>query len=307
MIENDEFKNKLIETINNNLNEIVIIGDLKYELFFNKIEKSLNNFVNKFLIPINKLDKNYKKSKLYFNRFLNYNYKFLNENLILDEEYNNFKLLFEDGLHDIWHKLYLIIISYLTYIKNEDDGINYNSMINILINKINILKSDSDEKLDNNEKDDVIDNLLCDIKDILNKDTNENIIDLSKKLSNKYQEKILNGDLELNDLLSSVVGLINKPDKITKNFKDFDSSNLQKINPNDLINELSNNPNIKDAMNMLNSLKSNDSNELDNSSSDMSNIMNSMLGMLNIDKEDEKLSSKELDTKIEEMLTDLTK
>ena len=39
----------------------------------------------------------------------------------------------------------------------------------------------------------------------------------------------------------------------------------------------------------------------------MSNIMNSMLGMLNIDKEDEKLSSKELDTKIEEMLTDLTK
>jgi hypothetical protein len=305
MVENDEFKNKLIETINNNLNELITIGKLEYKLCFNQIEKNLNSFVNKFLIPIDKLDKNYKKSKLYFNRFLNYNYKFLNDNLILDEEYHNLKLLFEDGLHDIWHKLYLIIISYLTYIKNEDDGINYNSMINILINKTNILKSDNDN--DNDKKDDVIDNLLCDIKDILNKDTNENIIDLSKKLSNKYQDKILNGHLELNDLLGSVVDLINKPDKITKNFKDFDSSNLQKINPNDLINELSTNPNIKDAMNMLNSLKSNDSNELSNSSLDMSNIMNSMLGMLNIDKEDEKLSSKELDTKIEEMLTDLTK
>jgi hypothetical protein len=322
MIENNEFKNKLIETINNNLNELIILGDLKYELCFNKIEKSLNNFVNKFLIPINKLNKSYKKSKLYFNRFLNYNYKFLNDNFILDDEYNNFKLLFEDGLHDIWHKLYLIIISYLSYIKNEDDGINYNSMINTLINKTNILNSDSDtykeDKEDKEEdkeddKEDIIDDLLCDIKDLLNKDTGENIIDLSKKLSNKYQDKILNGNLELNDLLGSVVGLINKPDKITKNFKDFDKSNLEKINPNDLINELSNNPNMKDAMSMLESLNKNnedsnsDMSNIINSTSDMSNIMNSVFGMLNVEKEDEKLSSKELDIKIEEMLSDLTK
>jgi hypothetical protein len=290
MFEDNEFQKQLIETINNNLNELITIGQLDYELKFDDIEENLNNFVDRFLIPIDKMDKNYKKSKLYFNKFINYNYKYLDDNLILDDKYNSFKLLFKDETHDIWHKLYLIIISYLTYIKNEDDKVNYNSMINSLINKTEILNSE--------ENDDVIDDLLCDIKDMLNKDTNENIINLSKKLSNKYHDKIMNGNLELNDLLGSVVGLMNKPDKITKNFKDFDKSNLEKINPNDLLNELSGNPNIKEAMSML---------ESSSSTSDMSNIMNSVFGMLDVEKDDDKLSSKELDLKIEEMLSDLTK
>ena len=297
MVEDNEFQKQLIETINNNLNELIIIGKLEYELKFDDIEENLNNFVDKFLIPIDKMDKNYKKSKLYFNKFINYNYKYLNDNLILDDKYNSFKLLFEDETHDIWHKLYLIIISYLTYIKNEEDKVNYNSMIKSLINKTEILNSDSDTYKEE-EKGDVIDDLLCDIKDMLNKDTNETIINLSKKLSNKYHDKIMNGNLELNDLLGSVVGLMNKPDKITKNFKDFDKSNLEKINPNDLLNELSGNPNIKEAMSML---------ESSSSTSDMSNIMNSVFGMLDVEKDDDKLSSKELDLKIEEMLSDLTK
>jgi hypothetical protein len=75
----------------------------------------------------------------------------------------------------------------------------------------------------------VVNGLLGDIKSMLltNDNVNEkNIIDISKDLSSKYQNMIENGDIDIGDLLSGVIGLLNDPSSLDGQFDDVDSSKL---------------------------------------------------------------------------------
>jgi len=108
----------------------------------------------------------------------------------------------------------------------------------------------------NENSSNVMKGLLGDIKGMLsgggqNMDT-QNILDLSKNLSNKYQDMIEKGVVNITDLFSGVIDLLNDPDAIGDEFNDFDPEHLP--NPNDLISQMSNDPSLKEAMSMMGSM-----------------------------------------------------
>lgn len=276
------FSDKLIITINKNLEFLCDRANVNKDIYvFDKIENILYKFVDDIKIYNNKEYESYYDKKKKFKNFLNCDIDIV----------NNISILLIDS--ECWNAFFLIILLYLTFLKDKDDtnDINYNYMINKLFNKIDN-KDEYPIKNDNG----IINNLLYDIKDMLS-NNNENIIDLSKKLSNNYQEKISNGDFNFNELLTGVSDLLKNPEIINETFKDFDISNLSNIDSNELLKEISNVGNIESTMNVLNSLKNNN---LDNSS-----LIESMNSILNISKPEIKLSSQELDNKIEGLLNEL--
>lgn len=60
---------------------------------------------------------------------------------------------------------------------------------------------------------------------------------------------IQNGDVDMSDLLSGVMGLLNNPDSLNEEFGDIDASKLP--DPNSIISDMTNDPSFKDAMNMM--------------------------------------------------------
>lgn len=124
---------------------------------------------------------------------------------------------------------------------------------------LNQLKQQMPAKNDNSSN--VMKGLLGDIKGMLsggqNLDT-QNIMDLSKNLSVKYQDMIENGSVNITDLFSGVMDLLNNPDAIGEEFGDINTDNLP--NPNDLINQMSSDPNLKQAMAMMGNMGAGPSN-----------------------------------------------
>jgi hypothetical protein len=242
----------------------------------------------------------YDKSKKHFTKVLNYNNNFIRENLKLspelESESDKFFESFNDAPNENWNLLHLVIVSYISYLKQEADDktINYRGMIEKLMEKIEEYsaendseisdESDSDcESADNDNDDDdndddnfdatnakellnslknqmpqtekaptVIKGLLGDIKHMLNSNDSidsKSIVDISRDLSSKYQNLIESGEVNINDLLSGVIGLLNDPDAINGEFDDIDSSKLP--DPSKILSEMSNDPSLKQAMSML--------------------------------------------------------
>jgi transcriptional regulator of met regulon len=176
----------------------------------------------------------------------------------------------------------------------------------------------------------VMKNLLGDIKGMLsggqNMDT-KNILDMSKDLSNKYQNMIDTGDLNITDLFSGVMGLLNNPDAIGEEFGDFDGSNLP--NPNDLMSQMADDPSLKQAMEMMNGLGINTNPSNSSNSSNLSNfsdqtnisnpiggldmnmlgaMMSGMMGTMNSNSQsnNEPKTVRELEKEIERLMADIT-
>ena len=111
----------------------------------------------------------------------------------------------------------------------------------------------------NENSNNIMKDLLGDIKGMLsggqNLDT-QNIMDLSKDLSVKYQEMIEKGTVNISDLFTGVIDLLNNPDAIGEEFNDIDTNNLP--NPNDLIQQMSSDPNLKQAISMMGNMGNTD-------------------------------------------------
>jgi hypothetical protein len=356
---------KLVEAIQQNFNLILINAgiELNTEMEFDTISEILDNFIIKINVIRDKRKKlQYEKYKKRFTKFLNYNSYFITENFILNselEQYNkNFFESFNDGPTDNWNLLHIVIVAYLSYLKqtNNDPTLNYKGMIEKLTEKIEkysiISDSDSDsdsdseseKKIDSDEyinvetdididvnKDtesnnplqlldnikkqlpqsqktpSVIKNLLGDIKGMLNSnDTidSKSIINISKDLSTKYQTMIESGDVNISDLLSGVIGLLNDPDTINNEFNDIDATKLP--DPSMILADISNDPNLKQAMNMLDGI--NDS----NNNLDMNLFSTMMSGMMktestnNENQESEPKTVNDLEKEIERMMTKIT-
>lgn len=101
------------------------------------------------------------------------------------------------------------------------------------------------------ESTNVMKNLLGDIKGMLGQGNLEssNILDLSKNLSKKYEAMIEQGDVNITDLFSGVVELLNNPDAIGDEFGDINTDNLP--NPDDLVKQMASDPSLKQAMSMM--------------------------------------------------------
>jgi len=149
--------------------------------------------------------------------------------------------------------------------KNLEDlkNINPQQLLNEVKNKLPQTKNSQE----------AISNILGDIKGMLN--TGEidakNIVDVSKNLSSKYQNLIETGKMDMGDLLSGLVGLISDPKIIQNEFKDLENEKLP--DPSKLLSEISNDPKLKQTMNMLTG-----SNEKSFNFGNMGSILSGLLG-----------------------------
>lgn len=334
---------KLVDTINNNLKLLCLKCKIDENITYQNGEAMLKDFISKFIILNDKSNKEFSLKKDNFNKILNNDYNFINDNLIFDID-NNIRFVFENEEKEYWEPLYLIILSYLTFIKINKEkleldysSINFNYMINKLINKINkynqvsLISSIEQDNINvKNELENpdtsssIVNNLLFDIKDLLLNKSEENIIDLSKRLSNTYHEKMLNGEFNFNELLGGVTDLLKNPNTINETFKNVNLSDIKNTNRDikketELIsNYLSDNNLLSELSNITSNILNTNDNEnpsdtnlkefitegLKNSSFP-SNIFESLLNNQNNDNIN--LTSQELDIKIEELLKDLTK
>lgn len=306
---NTNLNSKLIESIVDNFNSIT---NNNYQFDFIQIQ--LDNFISKILIY-----KNNNSNKKFFSRFINYNYKLIENNFDFDLEILK---TFEDSTNENWNLLHICIVSYLTYLKNtiNDPNINYKGMINKIMNKIEERTEDlsSESSVEDNDliksnpiNSNLIDmlksnlptsnnspflmkGLLTDIKSMINNnDTSnpKNILNMSKDISTKYQELIENGNVNINDLLGGVLGLISDPSIINDEFKDINTNNLP--DPNLLLGEIKDDPNLKKTFENIGS----DSNM---------NILGSLMSnFMNDNKKEDSKSIQELEKDIERMMLEV--
>ena len=148
---------------------------------------------------------------------------------------------------------------------------------------------------------DLIPSLLGDIKGLLNTEdlTGSNIIELTKNLSNKYQTMIDNGDANIDELLTGVIGLLSDPNKIDKEFSDFDVSKIK--NPDKIISDITNDPSIKDAMSMVD--QTGLSSSVGIGSGMFGSILSNFMSGNNDDNEPQTMS--ELENEIEKLMNDV--
>ena len=310
-----DYNLKFANATEENFNLILVNNkiDIKYD--FDMISSIYDKLLEKIGVNQLKSSEDYEKKKKKFTKFLNYNYKFVKHHLELDK---NIIELFEDAPSKNWYLLHLSFVSYLSYLKQTSSNltINYKGMIDKLMSRLEefsaseseiepeaITEPNTNKMLEDLQKQiphsentpTVMKGLLTDIKDILNNTSNiesQNIVDISKNLSSKYQTMIEKGDVNIGDLLSGVLGLINDPDSLNDEFSDIDVNNLP--NPENVLSDMANDPNLKEAMSMMSN---------DNNMNMFSSMMSSMMGGANSSTNNKSLA--ELEKEIEQMMQEV--
>ena len=302
-----KFANATVE----NFNLILTNNKIDKKFDFETITPIYDKLLLKIGVSNDKKSTEYEKSKKKFSKFLNYNYKFIKHHLELDE---NILSLFKDNSSRNWYLLHLSVVSYLSYLKQTivETDVNFKGMIEKLMIEIEEY-SDSDSETEN-DKEPTTENLLetlskqipqtgntpavmkgliGDIKNILS-DNNDleskNILEISKDLSQKYQDMIEKGDVNMGDLLSGVLGLLNNPDSLNGEFDDIDASKLP--DPNTILADMANDPKLKEVMGMM-------------GNGDMGMFGSMMSGMMNKSSQTDNKSISELEREIEQMMREV--
>jgi hypothetical protein len=320
-------KDKLIGAIVENINNLMVNAKINKsftESDFLDIVQILTPLLDKISIPKDKESDDYSKNKKNFNELLLCKSELLQFNDAISDDFVN---IFGNELNENWNSLYVILISYYSTLKLEKEKSKYSCsyMIDRLMKRVeefNVESSESsddeesdaeesdDEEQDNEEQgedhDDVpssnselIPSLLGDIKGLLNTEelTGSNIIELTKNLSNKYQTMIDNGDANIEELLSGVIGLLSDPNKIDKEFSDFDVSKIK--NPDQIISDITNDPSIKDAMSMV------DQTGLSSNAGMFGSILSNFMGGAGNGDDNGPQTIAELETEIEKLMNDV--
>lgn len=309
----DNLNQNLIEGITENFNALFCQNDSQQSFNFEQICDILHPLVEKISVSKDKTSSEFSKGKKSFGKFLSYNYKLLESCTSIKPDMLK---LFDFKSSENWNMFHLIIVSYLSYLKqiNLLPDVNLRGMIDKLMLKIeefdnnNEISDESEEISSNNLIDNIKSNIknfdkycnvnpnaflanvkqhlpetgkshiilevLSDIKEMLKSNTSNdasNIIDISRNLSTKYQTLIENGSINMNDLLSGAFELLNDPDKMKKQFSDLDGLSLPDMGS--LLSAVSNDPTLKDVINMmggLNNLENFDINNLGSLLSSMS-------------------------------------
>ena len=296
---------KLEDAITQNFNNILDSAKIE-KLDFESIKEVLNKLVHNIGVPKKKNEQSKKRFNKFLSSKSNILDKNLFSHFNLDTNLINcFDNSNDDSNDDSstnWNYLYITVVSYLSYLKqlehksNEKSDLNYRGMIDKLMSKIEEFE-ESDSSNDNSESElsetndpqkmlkelkkqmpttekapTVIKGLLGDIKHMLTNNDGmdtKNIVDFSKDLSSKYQNMIESGEVNINDLLSGVIGLLNDPDALDGEFSDIDATKLPDVN--DFMSGMANDPNLKQAMS---SMMGKDG------KLDMNNLMSSMMGSM---------------------------
>jgi len=311
MLESDiclKFANATVDNFNLILSKNKI--DSKFE--FEELSIILDKLLLEIGVVLDKKSENYERGKKRFSKFLNYNYKFIKNNLELDDK---IIILFKDSPNYNWYLLHLSVVSYLSYIQQTKVETTFN--LKGMIDKITIEIEEYYESDSEQDKPDtqnmlvelskhipqtgtaptLMKGLIGDIKNILS-DGDElktkNIIDISKDLSKKYQTMIENGDVNMGDLLSGVLGLINNPDSLNGEFDDIDVSKLP--DPDSILKDMANDPKLKEVMGMMGNNKG---------MPDMGMFGSMMANMVNSNTNTDDKSISDLEKEIEQMMREV--
>jgi hypothetical protein len=106
-----------------------------------------------------------------------------------------------------------------------------------------------------------------------------------------------NGDANIEELLSGVIGLLSDPNKIDKEFSDFDISKIK--NPDQIISDITNDPSIKDAMSMV------DQTGLSSNAGMFGSILSNFMGGAGNGDDNGPQTMAELETEIEKLMNDV--
>lgn len=244
--------------------------DNKYIEYFNKFIHQLNIFfsnnsdlINELTIIINENDEqkilrgnnfiNSLSDDEHFNGFINSKIKIFSHKddktklisvSLLGENLNIKKLLnhqTDDIKHIIW--VYLHVLYYNLEILKESKNESRIKELEILINK-NYNNNDTKNFLNldvNNNTNSLINDIISSFEDSLKTSDNlsnpfNNILNISKTISDKYSDDIVNGNIEFDKLLGSITNKLPGMENLMKNFTSMNSnSNKSKVNDEKII------------------------------------------------------------------------
>lgn len=300
-----------------NFNLILSNNQMDQKFDFDTLSKVYDKLLLKIGVILDKASTEYEKGKKKFSKFLNYNYKFIKHHLELD---SSILELFKESANHNWYLLHLSLVSYLSYLKqtNRNTEINLKGMIDKLMVEIEeFSNSESEQDAEQETQKSEIDTqsmiatlskhipqtgnaptlmkgLIGDIKNILTDNDgleSKNILDISKDLSQKYQNMIEKGDVNMGDLLSGVLGILNDPDSLNGEFDDIDTSKLP--DPNNILADMANDPKLKEVMGMV------------SNNNDMGMFGSMMANMMNNSSQTDNKSIHDLEREIEQMMREV--
>lgn len=285
---------------------------------FDTICAILDNIVNKIAVSKDKSDREtYDKGKKSFAKFLAYNYDFLKSTVDLSEydiPNDDFFDLFKTSSNKNWNNLHVIVLSYLSYQKQTKqviDNVNYKGMIEKIMLKLEQFET-FNEQLDNQTADIdtlkntedtqmIAKNILSDINAMFTASDNIDMFEIGKQLTDKYQTMLSQGELNVENLLEGVMNILSDPTMINQQFGDQSFDNLN-IDPENMMNAMSNNPMFGNMMSMMEQMS-------DNSGGDASNMISSMMSAFfennNETDPEEPQTVQELELAIEQLMNDM--
>jgi len=302
----------LIQTIESNIN-------LKLDLY----KKLSDDKKKEHCISFCKLLKNNdlytlflnKKIKLFSSKTIetfNISKSLFNDDLLLKSIFNNQEIKIKNLL---WCSLFNMYILYekIQTNPNMERVENLNNIV-LLMDK-NLTKNVKENILNvnvNKQTDNMLDDIVGSFQDLINDNKNpfENIMKITNNITTKYSEKLENGDIELDKVISSIqtslpnIGnMMNKEEEkekvvIDENFSTADvplgeEKEKKNMNLSNVMGAVNSVPNMSGLLNMVNKMdKINTDEEVEDLKEEMNQYLEKDLG-LNIDEFKEDLNKVE--------------
>jgi hypothetical protein len=197
-------------------------------------------------------------------------------------------ILKDNDTNEVWDYVFTLFLLYENCYKNQDVKI-----LEKIANKININEpslEQSQNKItvtgsDNSQNESrLINTIINDIKTNINNNGNDldTLLKTTKDMGTKYQKMINDGEMSLDDMMNSMLGMIKNPQNILENINDLDLSKLP--NPQELMSKIGNELGIDN--NSLDSILSSDMMDsmISNKEFDPSSLINTILSNSKIEE-----------------------
>ena len=291
------------------VNDIIVLGENEFSLDFSNYKDLSNEVVeNKCTNYYNHLE-----NPDLFSLFLNQKIKVFSSKTketnviatsLFDEDMSLKRILnnrTELQKCKIWYKLFTLYLEMEKLNENRDGRIN--SLNTIIEQQVKKISSQVKENMFggadiNNTTNDMIEDIVGSLQNSMSSSGNpfENIMDITSKITDKYQSKIENGEIEIDKLLSNITSSVpmfknmpgqeekKEPVVMDENFstadvevKEQSETENNGMNIGNILNMTKNMPdlgNLGNIVNNLSNIKSDD--DIQNIQNDMNNMLSSI-------------------------------
>jgi hypothetical protein len=327
-LKNNYILNLYMDKVRPFVNDIILLSENEFKLDFKNYKNIADEVLDtKCLQFYNLLDNND-----LFSLFLNQKIKVFSSkteetnelsNCLFDEDMSLKRILnnrTELQKCKIWYKLFVLYLEMEKLNKNRDDRINsLNKIIDEQVSKISLqVKENMFGECDiNNTTNNMIEDIVGSLQNSMSSSGNpfENIMNITSKITDKYQSKIENGEIEIDKILGNITSNIpmfkdmkekkeeeKKPVVMDDNFSTADvevkeekeETASNNINIGNILNMTQNMPDLSNIGNIINNLSNVESeNDIQNIQNDMNNMLSNMgLDPNELNKKMEELNNK---------------